>query len=270
MYGQPPPGYGYGAPPQQPQWGNNPYAAPAPMGMGMGMPSVVARPGAGNWVKWAYLGCLVLMGVLIVAGMGIASLAAPDYESGDPGDDSLSALGGGLIAFGASMWLIRIIFGVIWVYVSWDSIPYEMRFTKSRPMSPGSAVGFLFVPLYNLYWIFVANVGLCDAIDYGFMSVGSYRRAPRGAAIMACVFQLIPYLNFLISPFTWLIFMFMADSARTEMLTALAQGGGQQQQQGGYPAPPMGGPMGGYGPPPGYPPPGYAPPYGGGGYPPAY
>jgi hypothetical protein len=267
MYGQPPPplGYGYGAP--APQWGNNPYAPPAP---GMGYPSFPAQPGTGNWLKWAYVATLALGVLLVFSGIGFMAAGAPDYESGDPGDDDLAGLGGGLMAFGFTMWFVRIIFGLIWLYSSWNSIPPEMRFTKSRTMTPGAAVGFLFIPFFNLYWLFVANVGLCDALDYGLTTVGSYRRAPRVAAIIAGIFQLVPYLNLLISPFTWLLFMFLADGARNELLTRLAQGQGGQQPQ----PPPMGAMAGGgYGPPPGYgAPPGYGPPPygGGGGYPPPY
>ncbi len=244
MYGQPPPGYGYGAP--RPQWGNNPYAPPQPA---MGYPSVVAPPGTGGWLKWAYAACLGL-GVFMVFG-GIGLVAVDDEDDG-----ALSALGGVLGMFGVSMWFVRLIFGLIWLYSSWSSIPPELRFTKTRMMSPGEAVGFCFIPFYNFYWIFVANVGLCDALDYGLQRVGSFRRAPRGSAIVACIFQLIPYLNFLISPFTWLIFMFLADGARFELLSRLAAQRGQQAGP-----PPMGAmsqaPGGGYGP-PGY----NAPPYG--------
>jgi hypothetical protein len=248
MYGNPPPppGYGYGAPPQQ-QWGNNPYAPPQMMA---GPPTLVAQPGAGGWLKWAYAACLGLGVFMVFGGIGLAAIDDDD-------DGALAALGGGLMVFGGSMWFVRIIFGLIWLYSSWNSLPPEMRFTKSRTMSAGEAVGFCFIPFYNLYWIFVANVGLCDALDYGLSTVGSYRRAPRGAAIVACIFQLIPYLNFLISPFTWLLWMFLADSARFELLSRLAQ-----QQAGGGGPPPMGAmpqaPGGGYGP-PGYNSP---PPYG--------
>jgi len=146
----------------------------------MGYPSVVAPPGTGGWLKWAYAACLGL-GVFMVFG-GIGLVAVDDEDDG-----ALSALGGVLGMFGVSMWFVRLIFGLIWLYSSWSSIPPELRFTKTRMMSPGEAVGFCFIPFYNFYWIFVANVGLCDALDYGLQCVGSFRRAPRARSTTAPV-----------------------------------------------------------------------------------
>jgi hypothetical protein len=262
MYGNPPPppGYGYGAAPQV-SWGNNPYAPPGPS---MGYSAYAAAPGTGGWIKWVYLASMALMLAMGVGGFAFSSMGDSDYDpstgSMDDGDPGLQAIGGGLLTFAMLMWVVRLVFGLVWLYSAWNSIPPEFRFTKSRQMSPGAAIGFMFVPIYNLYWIFAANVGLCDALDYGLMSVGSYRRGPRALAITSCILQVIPYANLLLAPFMWIFFMFAADSARNELLTRIAQGAGGTPGGGGayggyqQPAPqPYGyGGYGGYGPPPAY------------------
>ena len=229
----PPPAYGYGSP--QVSWGNNPYAPPAP---GMGYSGYAAAPGTGGWIKWVYLACMALMVALGVGGLAFSSLGDGDYDpstgSYEEGDSDLQALAGGMLTFAALMWVLRVVFGLVWLYSAWSTIPPELRFTKSRSMSPGAAVGLMFVPFYNLYWIFAANVGLCDALDYGLMSVGSPRRGPRGLAITSCVLQVIPYANIFLAPFMWIFFMFAADSARNELLLRLAQGSAPAPQPYGY------------------------------------
>ncbi len=214
--------YGYGAPP--PAGG---YGYPPPPGYGPGMnpygpPAVAAwdgqgpMPGAG--MKWVYLsgwiGLFVFFGIAGIAGQ----LADAHAMSGDAPGAIVVVLA--LAAF-ASFALVPI-GAMVWLYKAWSTVPPAMRFTASgTAVTPGTAVGYCFIPIYNLYWVFVANVGLCEAIDRTFASRGMGPRAPRGLAIAACVGHLVPYCNLLVAPILWTIYMFMTDSARRDMVGAL-------------------------------------------------
>jgi len=44
---------------------------------------------------------------------------------------------------------------LVWLYKSWEMLPESMRVTgNGTRVSPGQAVGYLFIPFYNLYWYF--------------------------------------------------------------------------------------------------------------------
>jgi hypothetical protein len=261
---------GYPYPPQQQAWPppqpyaapQNPYAAPyaSPWGAGGPWSGPLAEPGSGNWIKWAYAGSLAVMVLLVVAGIAIM----PDGNTYDPDyDQDMADLGGALAGIGMMFWLVRLIFAFVWINQAWSAIPFPYRMTSSgKQVSPGSAVGLLFVPIFNLYWMFVVSAGLSDAMGSALASTGSYRQPAKGLAITGCVMQLIPYVNLILAPFIWFFFMFSVDGAKREMLERLRA---QQQQQGQGAQGPMG-----YGAPaPGYPAPYGAPapgPYGQGPY----
>jgi hypothetical protein len=128
-------------------------------------------------------------------------------------------VGGGFYGLGALFLPLVPIGSMVWLYRAWSSVPPGMRYTaQGRWVTPGSAVGYCFIPFFNLYWVFVANVGLCDAIDRVLIAKGAAARAPKGLAIAACIGHLVPYCNLLVAPILWSLYMFMADSARREML----------------------------------------------------
>lgn len=245
--------YGYG--PQA----SNPYAAPQAM-PGFGPPGYAPGPMAisyrahGGGLKWAYLG--TLLGGFAIAGLGGGVMAA--------GEDDVGAV---LLILGLSTaFALRLVFALMWMYSAWSAIPFDYRVTGSgKRVSPGEAVGFMFIPIFNLYWMFVASGGLCDALDHMLRSSGTSRTSPKGLALAACIMQFIPYVNFLFAPFMWAFYMFSFDSAAKALETAAASGGaGAPVGFGGAGAfaPPAGGfgaPVAGYGPPPG----GYGPPPGG-------
>lgn len=51
---------------------------------------------------------------------------------------------------------LSVIFSMVLIYYFWDSI---REGSKTR-ITPGKAVGFMFIPFFNLYWSFQAYVGL--------------------------------------------------------------------------------------------------------------
>lgn len=230
--------------------GSNPYAAPHVRFPGFGPPlatgPILYRAHSAT-LKWGYLGSML-------AGIALVILGAALEESVGMGIVGL----GVLFAFFGPLF-----FTIVWLHSAWAAIPADYRVTANgKRVSPGEAVGFLFVPFYNLYWMFVASGGLCDALDYLLRSAGSPHKAPKTVSLLACIFQLVPYLNSFVAPFMWFFFMFTFDRAARALESAAASGSGASPQGfggGGYP-PPAGGfgaPLaGGYG----GPPPGYGPP----------
>lgn len=206
-YGMPPPGapppYGYGAP-MMPQ---NPYAM-------YGGPQLSYLPPASPpnlWLKWLYFGCVAGMGIFFAIAFGI-SQALDDWMTYSTVDHSLRDWQGICIVLGMILWVGRAIVGLVWLGSAWGSVPPDQRV-----ITPGEAVGKMFIPFYNLFWIFRVNSALCTALDMSLGGMGSMARAPRGLAIAAAITQVIPYVNIAIAPFMWLFYMFSADVARKEL-----------------------------------------------------
>jgi len=55
--------------------------------------------------------------------------------------------------------ILALVFKCILHYQLWSAIPENARST-----TPGKAVGFLFIPFFNLYWYFPSYVGLTTSI----------------------------------------------------------------------------------------------------------
>ena len=109
--------------------------------------------------------------------------------------------------------LLGSIFFYIWLYQSWKSIP-----SQEREVSPGKAVGMLFIPLFNLYWIFVALPGLSGNLSRSLGRRGIPTGAGKGLAITACI------LMMLVAPVGLLllaIWVLMANGAKNRMLSML-------------------------------------------------
>ena len=176
--------------------------------------SLVDAPGTA--LKWLFIGGHLGYWLFVVGGVVLsAAMATP----GSPPDGaaavaSLVPLLGVVFIFGAY------VVSLVWLSKCWASLPEQMRYTEGgRWVTPAQAAWYCLIPFYNLYWMFVANVGLCDAINRTLAAQGAQPRAPKGLAIAACVAQLVPYCNFLVGPILWTVYMFMVDGARREMLS---------------------------------------------------
>jgi hypothetical protein len=215
-------------PPAQSYAAPNPYAAPyaGPYGAGGPWTGPLADPRSGGWIEWAYAGTLLVAVLLIVAGAAVM----PEGSGYDVDyDQDMADLGTGMTIVGFLFFLLRMVLALVWIYQAWSAVPPPYRMTSTgKHVSPGAAVGKLFIPFFNLYWMFVVSAGLCDAMGSALASTGSYRTPAKGLAIASCVTQLVPYVNLFIAPFMWFFFMLSADGAKREMLERL-----RSQQQGG-------------------------------------
>jgi hypothetical protein len=87
------------------------------------------------------------------------------------------------------------IFTIIWLNVMHG----RMCRVRADDPSAGRAIGFCFIPLFNLYWIFFTYRRLCLRIDEQRNLYGLPASNLTGLATAACIFQILPYLNFLVA-----------------------------------------------------------------------
>lgn len=64
--------------------------------------------------------------------------------------------------------------------------------------SAGKAIGFLFIPFYNIYWNFIFWLRLCDRINFQYQMRGMAPSAPRGLALATIIVNMIPYVGFVV------------------------------------------------------------------------
>jgi hypothetical protein len=100
----------------------------------------------------------------------------------------------------------------------------KMCRVRADDPSAGKAIGFCFIPFFNLYWIFFTYRRLCLRIDE---QRGLYGLPPsnlRDLATTACILQVIPYINGLIG-FTIMtpIFIGMMQSSVNQLVRTSAK-----------------------------------------------
>lgn len=67
--------------------------------------------------------------------------------------------------------------------------------------TPGRAAGFLFIPLFNFYWVFVSIKGLAnDANDFLKLKNANGHKISIWLSIATCIAMILPSVNLLISP----------------------------------------------------------------------
>lgn len=147
----------------------------------------------------------------IIVGAVVAGVGAAMAQRGD-GTPIVAMIGGLLLVIGLAALVAGMVFGMILLYRAWAIIqPHGARTT------PGKAVGFLFIPFFNFYWMFVAYRGLL--LDFTALGAraGIAMQPKVGLATATCVLLLvgmipIPIVNMLIQlAYTVLFFMVMAN-----------------------------------------------------------
>jgi hypothetical protein len=150
------------------------------------------------WFHWpASLGFLAGIAALIVGMVHLFQQASQHRLGSEPMSEMLAWLLPGyvLMLIGGALGITAIVFAMIQLYRMWSVVQ-----RPGGPTTPGKAVGFLFIPFYNFYWVFVAWPGLAREIDAALAAAGSQHRVGNGLAtayavlfILSCV----PYLGIL-------------------------------------------------------------------------
>jgi len=111
------------------------------------------------------------------------------------------------------------IFSIIWLNAFHGKLPK----VRSDDPSGGRAIGFCFIPFFNLYWIFFSFRRLCLRMDEQRALYGLAPGNLRGMATTACILQVIPYLNILIGyTITFPIFIGLMQSSVNQLVSTSA------------------------------------------------
>ena len=108
-----------------------------------------------------------------------------------------------------------VVFNVLILHRGWKAVQ-----DGNAQASPGSAVGYLFIPFFNMYWIFVAYYGLMQ--EFNRLAIARGRpdqKVGTGMALTMCILQATLCLALFAMPFaivvTWQIIGAVRDLERT-------------------------------------------------------
>lgn len=111
--------------------------------------------------------------------------------------DNLTPLA--VLAICAAM-ITYVVFASMDLYRFWTCVPEQFRVT-----TPGKAVGFTFIPFFNLYWFFVAFRGLSECTNRALSSRGLPTTAPVGLATALAIILIVSFAGLLIHPMLYFI-----------------------------------------------------------------
>ncbi|MEZ6212259.1 MAG: hypothetical protein R3B46_13595 [Phycisphaerales bacterium] len=140
-----------------------PPSAPGPVSYGkpVSAPMPPYQPKMFNTFYWLYLG------------LGIAAI--PLY----------------FVCVGPFVLIAAVVFWAMLLFKSWNQIQDGHQET-----TPGQAVGFMFIPLFNLYWQFIAILKLTRNLNaYGRRYDIAFPEVNEGMAKVACILSCIPIVN---------------------------------------------------------------------------
>jgi hypothetical protein len=196
---------------QQP---HDPYRAQAPG---------AAFAPIGSGARWAFTVIVVLMGIgfgVAVVAWTLAVLTSESATSHQP-DDTL--MGIGFVGVFGLVFLLyaQIAAGLVWLYKAWSWLPWDQRYTRHWRgwVTPSQVALMMLIPYFHYYWMFVANCGLCDALDRLRVSYPTREAAPKNLAIAACVCQFV--IPFPVGSLLWLVFMSKVERMTREMSAAM-------------------------------------------------
>ncbi len=94
---------------------------------------------------------------------------------------------------GLSVFLSLITFGIfstIFYQLKHDQLPK----VRTDDPSAGKAIGFMFIPFYNLYWMFVAWPRLIDRINFQYRLRGKPSPVARGQVMALLICSLVGWI----------------------------------------------------------------------------
>jgi hypothetical protein len=194
---------------------NDPYRAQTP---------AAAFPPIGATTRWVFASIVAAMGLgfgIAVFAWAFAIIRSEHTRSHQP-DETYVWIGVAGMVMLVVLLYAQIAAGLVWVYKAWSWLPPDQRYTRHWKswITPGQASLMLLIPYFHYYWMFIANLGLCDALDRMRVGFPTREAAPKSLAIAACVCQI--FVPFPIASVLWLVYMAKIERMTREMGVRLA------------------------------------------------
>lgn len=151
--------------------------------------------------------CLTIGAIVLIAAGVVASINEGNFDSVNMG---LIVTGIVFLMIGMVLALVAMIFGYVLLYKAWKVIQDGQPRT-----TPGKAVGFLFIPFFNLYWMFVAYWGWAQDFNKYIAAKGlNLTPVPAGLFLAYPIIILcsaVPYVNSLVGLALIIVFIIMCN-----------------------------------------------------------
>lgn len=176
-------------------------ARPAPMGayQAVAVGHQAAEPGGNYPPVVAKAASFALVAGMLGGGMALMGVVGVLAAGGAIKSGSLEGPQIALLLVLMSVGVVGILVAAVLQYVYLARLWSCLRYGNPRT-TPGKAVGFLFVPFYNMYWIFVAFLGLAQDWNRITREFADLQRAPRmseGIFLAFCIGFFVPPLAFI-------------------------------------------------------------------------
>ncbi|HSQ65862.1 MAG TPA: hypothetical protein VLM85_21720 [Polyangiaceae bacterium] len=168
---------------------------------------------------WFLVVAIVSGALYLIGACGVGAAMAIDDHDVSP---ILAVSGFGLLMLGALLIYVKLGLGLYWLHQAWKWLPMEQRFDKNGKRVGPDGVFMLLIPYYNLYWMFVINLALCDAMERVRFTARTTQTASRDTAMWACILELVPFANFFVAPFFWASYMRQVDAMHEEIFAVTA------------------------------------------------
>lgn len=178
----------------------------------------------GSGARWVFTVLVGLMSVLFLVALGTWTAAIIASESHPRHEPDGGLMATGMISFFVLVFMLygQIAAGLYWLYKAWSWLPWDQRYTRHWRswLTPSQVALMMLIPYFHYYWMFVANLGLCEALDRLRVSYPTRDAAPKNLAIACCVAQLL--VPFPVAAILWLIFMAKIERMTREMSASMA------------------------------------------------
>ncbi len=197
------------------------------------MEALRPKPVSTAFYLTSYLGGGILGGIVVFLGaIGIAGGVAAN-EEGHEAAMVFTGIGGLLLIVGIAICLYAFIVLFVLYYKMWDAIQDGHART-----SPGAAVGLMFIPLFNIYWMFQALWGFSkDYNAYLKRHQIAGQPLPENLFLIYCILtcvSAIPYIGALCGIAGFIIFIILlikicaaintlANAPQTSILSATTE-----------------------------------------------
>lgn len=176
----------------------SPYTTPgsslAPAPAGGNYPFLSIKPASFSLWMWTFIGGFLSLGLVIAffaLGISSSSSSGSTAPGSPPNMDGVAPVLIAICFYGLAIicFTLSSVFLLMNFYRAWSCL----RAGAPRT-TPGQAVGMLFIPFYNLYWMFVAIAGLPKDWNRIVASYDDLQTAPRmseSTFLMYCIGSLV-------------------------------------------------------------------------------